>query len=235
VARAPVSEPHDAKSREEVHPPGTTDHLALTRQSRLHVTTPHPPITAHMGAHIAGYALPPAEGSPINWRRSLARILIENAGVEAHNGLMEYRQTQWGGFGLPVLVMFLLMFAFAVVLDFESSKLFDVAVLAIMVAAIILGVMFSRLTVTVTRDRIVASFLFGRPRRVIELPDVVAMRYVRNLRWHGLGVRRIPGGWMYNVWALDAVELELISGEVFRLGSTDPEGLFDALSSRVTT
>ena len=148
---------------------------------------------------------------------------------------MEYRQTQWSGFGLPVLVVFAVMFASVVATDVESSTLFDVIVLAVMTAAIIVGVVFSRLTVSVTRDRVVASFLFGRPRRVIELADVAAVRRVRNLWWHGLGVRKIPGGWMYNVWGFDAVELELTSGEIFRLGSNDPDALFTALASRVTT
>jgi hypothetical protein len=147
---------------------------------------------------------------------------------------MAYRQTQWGGFGLPVLVGFVVMFASIVVTDFESSTLFDVVVLSVMTAAVIVGVVFCRLTVTVTRDRVVASFLFGRPRRVIELADVVAVRQVRNLWWHGMGVRKIPDGWMYNVWGFDAVELELTSGEMFWLGSNDPEDLFNALSSRVT-
>jgi len=35
------------------------------------------------------------------------------------------------------------------------------------------------------------------------------------------------------VWGFDAVEMELTSGEIFRLGSNDPEALFDALSTRV--
>ncbi len=146
---------------------------------------------------------------------------------------MEYRQTQWGGFGFPVLVAFAAIFASIVIADFESSTPFDVVVLAIMTAALIVGVVFCRLTVTVTRDRIVASFLLGRPRRVIELVDVAAVRQVRNLWWHGLGIRKIPGGWMHNVWGFDAVELELTSSEVFRLGSNDPEALFNALSSCV--
>ena len=39
---------------------------------------------------------------------------------------------------------------------------------------------------------------------------------------------------MYNVWALDAVELEFTSGKVFRIGTDDSGNLFDALSLHVT-
>ena len=36
------------------------------------------------------------------------------------------------------------------------------------------------------------------------------MELVRNKWWHGWGVRWVPGGSMYNVWGLDAVELRPI-------------------------
>ena len=101
-----------------------------------------------------------------------------------------------------------------------------------MAGALVVGLVFSRLSVVVTDDRLVASFLFGRPRRVVDFADVVGVRRVRNLWWHGLGIRKIPGGWRYNVWGLDAVELQLVSGEVFNIGSAEPDALYDAVLSR---
>ncbi len=58
------------------------------------------------------------------------------------------------------------------------------------------------------------------------------MRPVRNSWWYGWGVRKVPGGWMYNVWGYDAIELELASGKVFRIGTDDPDGLLAALTER---
>jgi hypothetical protein len=148
---------------------------------------------------------------------------------------MDYRQTQLGGFGLLVLLAALVCFVAAVVIEREASTLFDLVVLAVMAVALVIGVVFSRLSVVVANDRVVASFAFGWPRRVIEIADVVAVRRVRNLRWHGLGIRKIPGGWMYNVWGFDTVQLELASGDVFSIGSVEPDALYDAISSRATT
>jgi len=145
---------------------------------------------------------------------------------------VDYRQTQLGGFGLFVLVMFLVILVAAVVVESGSSSLFDVVVLCLMAGALVVGVVFSRLSVVVTDDRLVASFLFGWPRRVIDFADVVGVRRARNLWWHGLGIRKIPGGWRYNVWGLDAVELQLVSGEVFSIGSAEPDALYDAVLSR---
>jgi hypothetical protein len=148
---------------------------------------------------------------------------------------MDYKQTQLGGFGLVVLLVALVLFVAAVVIDREASTLFDLVVLAVMTAALVVGVVFSRLSVVVTNDRVIASFAFGWPRRVIEIADVAAVRRVANSRWHGLGIRRIPGGWMHNVWGFDTVQLEFASGEVFSIGTVEPDALYDAISSRTTT
>ena len=59
---------------------------------------------------------------------------------------------------------------------------------------------------------------------------------VHNEWWRGWGIRHVPRGWMYNIAGRDSVELELQSGNVFRIGTDDPDGLLAALrSASVTT
>ena len=116
----------------------------------------------------------------------------------------------------------------------ETSTMFTIATVAFGIALLAVVLAFSRLDVTVNAGGVVAAFLFGRPRREIKLEDVTAVRQVRN-RWiQGWGIRKISGGWMYNVWGLDAVELALSSGKVFRIGTNDSGNLFAALSLQVT-
>ena len=119
--------------------------------------------------------------------------------------------------------------------DDESSTLFTVAVVAGMTVLLAVVFLFSRLEVTVSGGAVVAAFGFGWPRRVIELGEVTAVRQVRNPWWYGWGIRKVPHGWMYNVWGLDAVEFDLSSGKVFRIGTDQPEELFAVLSLQVTT
>lgn len=88
---------------------------------------------------------------------------------------------------------------------------------------------FSRLTVVVVPTAVVAHFGWGWPRRRVELDRIVAVRPVRNKWWYGYGVRKVPNGWMYNVAGLDAVELELAEGRVFRIGTDDVQPLVAAL------
>lgn len=42
--------------------------------------------------------------------------------------------------------------------------------------------------------------------------------------------RSISGGWIYNVWGLDAVELDLASGRKFRIGTDETIDLAAALT-----
>lgn len=111
--------------------------------------------------------------------------------------------------------------------DEEGFGLWGYAILIVVVGALFI---FSRLTVTVGAGTVDAVFGLGWPRRSVNVLDIVAIRRVRNQWWYGFGVRRVTNGWMYNVWGLDAVELELNSGHVFRIGSNDCSDLLAALS-----
>ena len=89
-------------------------------------------------------------------------------------------------------------------------------------------VTFSRLTVEVTHQ-IVLFFGRGWPRKTIDPTNVIGQRKVRNRLWYGFGIRWIPGGSLWNVHGLDAVELALTTGKVFRIGTDDPDGLLVAM------
>ena len=145
---------------------------------------------------------------------------------------MEYQHTQWGFFLIPTVMVCAAVWI-SIVVD-ETSTMLTVATVGFVVALLVVVLGFSRLEVTVSAGRVVAAFLFDRPRREITLEEVTAVRQVRNRWTQGWGIRKISGGWIYNVWGLDAVELELSSGKVFRIGTDDSESLFTALSLQVT-
>jgi hypothetical protein len=91
---------------------------------------------------------------------------------------------------------------------------------------------FSRFTVEVTDESLTASFGWGWPRRTVRWEDVTAARPARNSWWYGFGIRWFPGGTLWNVWGLDAVELDLDRGKL-RIGTDDLEALLAALAGRV--
>ncbi len=109
---------------------------------------------------------------------------------------------------------------------------------ALVAAAVLLGVvavvlvLFSRLTVEVDDTAVRVAFGNGWPRRSVPWGEVTSVAAVRNRWWYGLGIRKIPRGWLWTVWGLDAVELRLDSGKVFRIGTDDLDGLLAAASRR---
>jgi hypothetical protein len=93
--------------------------------------------------------------------------------------------------------------------------------------------LFPTLTVVVERERLLCFFGCGLIRREIRLSEIQAVSVVRNRWTSGWGLRLIPGGWMWNVSGLDAVELRLRNGRRFRIGTDQPAALRAAIAKRV--
>jgi hypothetical protein len=104
---------------------------------------------------------------------------------------------------------------------------------AVFALVTVVGFALSAMTTAVGPDRIVVAFRWGFPRREIHLRAVGGVAVVRNRWWHGLGIRWVPGGTMYNVWGLDAVHLRIEGGRDFRIGTDDPHGLAEAVEQAV--
>ena len=144
---------------------------------------------------------------------------------------MYYEHSQWGPLTLPVIGFLLLVLALTAALGDGHAAAIAISAAGMAVGALVV-VAFSRLTVTVDATQVVAAFTWGWPRRVIPLAEIAAVRPVRNSWWYGLGIRLAPNGtWIYNVWGLDAVELELRTGKRFRIGTDDRDGLQAGLES----
>jgi len=89
--------------------------------------------------------------------------------------------------------------------------------------------LFASLTVEVDEEFLTARFGPGLIRKTIPLRTIAAYQPVRNHWYFGWGIRKVPNGWMYNVSGLDAVELGLQDGSIFRVGTDDPQGLIEAI------
>jgi hypothetical protein len=130
---------------------------------------------------------------------------------------MEYRHTQQAFGPLVMWIGFVVVVGLIVPTE-EWTPSIGVFLLAITLTMLL----FSRLTVTVTNEKIVTSFGFGWPKHTEKVSDVLAAHEVRNSWIQGWGIRKISGGWMYNVSGYDAVELDLASGKKFRIGTEEP-------------
>lgn len=94
-------------------------------------------------------------------------------------------------------------------------------------------VIFGSMTVTVNNVAVTVQFGPGPIRKTIELAEIGSCRPVRNRWWWGWGIRRVPGGWLYNVSGFDAVELVMKDGRVFRIGSDEAQALADFIQRKL--
>jgi hypothetical protein len=93
--------------------------------------------------------------------------------------------------------------------------------------------LFSGLTVRVDHTSVGVRFGPGLIRKTFSIGDIASCSRVRNRWWYGWGIRKIPGGWLYNVSGLDAVELKMKGGRVYRIGTDEPRALEEAVTQRI--
>ena len=98
----------------------------------------------------------------------------------------------------------------------------------------VLAQCFGRLTVSDQDDRVVICFgplpLF---RRYILYDDIESVQRGRTTILDGWGIHLSPsGGWVWNLWGFDCVDVIYRQGRKLRIGTDDPEGLESFLKQR---
>ncbi len=135
---------------------------------------------------------------------------------------MTYRHTQVGYW------MFVVSVALAVAIAARVQSLTTFAVMC-GITSLASG-LFGTLTTTVDDASVVVQFgPIGLIHDSFAIVDITSARAVRNSLLHGVGMRYIPHGRLWNVWGLDAVELQLRNGTRFRIGTDEPQALLAAL------
>jgi len=89
--------------------------------------------------------------------------------------------------------------------------------------------LFHSLTVTVSDDIVRMSYGVGLIHKSYLRQDIESVQTVRTRWYHGWGIRKIVGGWMYNISGFDAVEVRLRNDRMIRIGTDEPQKLLEAL------
>jgi hypothetical protein len=145
--------------------------------------------------------------------------------IEYRGSMMkEYKHTQIG---------YLLLFIYSAVLLVIGclsivTGFHPIALVALILMLIALG-LFATLTVAVDDQMIKIQFGLGVIRKGFLLKDIEAYRVVKNPWYYGWGIRYTPRGWLFNVSGLSAIELQMKSGKLYRIGTDDAERLAKAL------
>ena len=150
-----------------------------------------------------------------------------------------YENTQPGAFIRVMIgswVFFFGVLAVVLLVLGQKEAALGLGVVTVM-AAVILGIvyaLFHSLTVRVSRSDIALSFGVGLIRKQFPIGDISSASIVQNRWYNGFGIRKIRGGWLYNVSGFDAIEIQLKNERKYRIGTNQPKELLTAVESAIT-
>ncbi len=90
---------------------------------------------------------------------------------------------------------------------------------------------FYSMTISVESGELFLRLGIGIIKKKWNLDEIASATQVKNKWWYGWGIHYTPRGWLYNVSGMQGVEIELLNGKRFRLGTDDPKGLKEALTN----
>jgi hypothetical protein len=107
-------------------------------------------------------------------------------------------------------------------------------IIPILIVLVVFILFFPHLTVIVDNDSIKIIFGIGLIRKSFKFTDIKSCTIVRNKWWYGWGIRWLPHGLLFNIWGLDAVELLMNNGKIYRIGTDEPQELYAVIKSKLT-
>ena len=145
----------------------------------------------------------------------------------ARNG---YQHTQPGTLIRVALGLSVLIAGVAAAILPAFSKEAGLALILVSALMAIALLLFHSLTVRVDQNEVVLWFGVGAIRKSYLVIDIESVDQVRNRFYYGWGIRKIPGGWLFNVSGFDAVELTMKNGRKRRIGTDQPKALLAAIA-----
>ncbi len=141
-----------------------------------------------------------------------------------------YKHTQTGWTTILLLGAGLV---FILALPGPAFPLNGLPIVVILLASILL---FATLTVSIEGRILHVRFGIGAFRFRIKLDEVSSVETVRNTWYCGYGIHGwFKKGWLLNVSGLDAVELKMKNGMVYRIGTDEPQKLKAAIQANLST
>ncbi len=143
-------------------------------------------------------------------------------------GTVIYKHSQGGGLVAIVLGAFAVWLGYLVYRSHQPGPLAPLTVL------LLAAVLFWRLTVELDDEFIEVRFGPGVIRKKWRLSEIESCGTVRNRWWHGCGIHWIgKKTWLFNISGLDAVELCMKDGKIFRIGTNEPRKLSDLIQGKL--
>jgi len=144
------------------------------------------------------------------------------------------RYTQFGTFTVIILCVLLIVFTILLINHGFSaeSETYLYAVLVLTGLASLL--LFYKLTIIVDSETISFKLGIGLLGKSYEISEIKSCKPVKNLWIYGVGIRKLPNGWLYNVSGLKAIELRFKnSTRVIRIGTDKPDEIAEVIKDLI--
>ena len=142
--------------------------------------------------------------------------------------MITYKHTQIGYLMLVVTLAVLVLFAWVYFTASAEPASVDsgpnLLVTAIMALILFMLASFATLTVSIDENDLRIKFGYGIFAKEFALNQIASVQSVKNHWYYGWGVKIWfwPYMWIYNVSGLDAVEITMRNGKMYRIGTDTP-------------
>ena len=122
------------------------------------------------------------------------------------------------------------MVAIEIILANTGVNWIAIAVLIVLAGALVL---FPSLTVAIRR-RAISTIWAWVIRKRFKLNEIESCRAVKNPWYYGWGIRQTPQGMLFRVSGLNAVQIKLITGKEYLIGTDVPQELEEAIRQAIS-
>jgi len=123
------------------------------------------------------------------------------------------------------------MVAIGIILATTGVNLIAIAVLVVLAVVLIL---FHSLSVVINEEELVAQFGPGAIRKRFRLNEIESCQAVRIPWYYGWGIRLTPQGMVFRVSGFHAVQIKLITGKKYLIGTDVPQELEEAIRQNIS-
>jgi hypothetical protein len=98
---------------------------------------------------------------------------------------------------------------------------------------LVLMFLFHSLSVRISPEWVRLSFGIGLIGKKFAVGDIESAAVVRTHWYNGWGIKKIMGGWLFNVSGFDVVEIRLGNGRRYMIGTDEPQSLCEAIEGAI--
>jgi hypothetical protein len=143
--------------------------------------------------------------------------------------IKRYEHTQVGYFITIAIVA--AMVAIGIIMVNTGVNWIATTVLVVLAVVVVL---FHSLTVVISGEELVVQFGLGVIRKRFKLNEIESCQAVRIPWYYGWGIRLTPQGMVFRVSGLHAVQIRLITGKEYLIGTDVPQELEEAIRQAIS-